>query len=480
MPFRKLILLINFLVFSASCLAETEKLKIKKIVINGNNITKIETVLEHIAIKKNQEYSLEKLIKNIQTSEENLSNLQIFNDVEISFWYTQEDEIQIEIFLTERWYLWPYPIFEISDRNFNSWYRDFKKSNYEDWSKINYGIMLDWQNFRGANELIKLKFRKGYKEHYNITYVSKLLGKHKSFFFESEIDFFRRKKTDYLISNNQLQYFDNYNDFTSTDLIAELKLINKKEFRISNSIFLKYHKCVVDNEINLLNTMYLNSSNKNNIGSYFKLSYSFKNEQRDNIEYPLNGSLAEITLSKNFGIESNINNSEINLKLELHKNIFEKLFLGSSLKSVISSNKKNTYFYSLPFGFNDYIRSYEHYVISGNEFIISKNIFKYQIFEKTKAEIPIFNKSQFKKSHYSIYISLFCDVGYVRESEHRALEQRNNLSNSTLIGKGLSFDFITYYDKILRIEFSINKLGEKGIFLHFSNPFGDTIVKRKK
>ena len=82
----------------------------------------------------------------------------------------------------------------------------------------------------------------------------------------------------------------------------------------------------------MLNRMYLNSSNKNNIGSYFKLSYSFKNEQRDNIEYPLDGSLAEITLSKNFGIESNINNSEINLKLELHKNIYDKLFIGSSLK----------------------------------------------------------------------------------------------------------------------------------------------------
>ena len=113
----------------------------------------------------------------------------------------------------------------------------------------------------------------------------------------------------------------------------------------------------------MLNRMYLNSSNKNNIGSYFKLSYSFKNEQRDNIEYPLDGFLAEITLSKNFGIESNINNSEINLKLELHKNIYDKLFFGSSLKTKISSNNNNPYFYSLPIGFNDYIRSYEHYVI---------------------------------------------------------------------------------------------------------------------
>tara|TARA_Y100001935_G_scaffold211709_1_gene182044 strand:+ start:18 stop:698 length:681 start_codon:yes stop_codon:yes gene_type:complete len=226
--------------------------------------------------------------------------------------------------------------------------------------------------------------------------------------------------------------------------------------------------------------MYLNSSNKNNIGSYFKLSYSFKNEQRDNIEYPLDGFLAEITLSKNFGIESNINNSEINLKLELHKNIYDKLFFGSSLKTKISSNNNNPYFYSLPIGFNDYIRSYEHYVISGKEYLISKNIFKYQIFEKTKAEIPFFNKTQFKKSHYSMYVSLFCDVGYVMESERLAFEQRNNLSNSILIGRGLSLDFITYYDKILRIEFSVNKLGEKGIFLHFSNPFGDTKVKRKK
>ena len=79
-----------------------------------------------------------------------------------------------------------------------------------------------------------------------------------------------------------------------------------------------------------------------------------------------------------------------------------------------------------------------------------------------------------------MYISLFFDVGYVWESESLALEQSNNLSNSTLIGRGFSLDFITYYDKILRIEFSVNKLGEKGIFLHFSNPFGDTKVKRKK
>jgi hypothetical protein len=46
-----------------------------------------------------------------------------------------------------------------------------------------------------------------------------------------------------------------------------------------------------------------------------------------------------------------------------------------------------------------------------------------------------------------------------------------------LWGRGFSIDYVTYYDKMLRIEFSVNELGEKGVFLHFSNPFGETNKK---
>ena len=76
---------------------------------------------------------------------------------------------------------------------------------------------------------------------------------------------------------------------------------------------------------------------------------------------------------------------------------------------------------------------------------------------------------QFNKSHYSLYLGLFSDLGYVKDQQ---TNESNNLANSILIGNGISLDYITYYDKLLRIEFSINHLGEKGVFLHFSNPFG--------
>jgi hypothetical protein len=75
---------------------------------------------------------------------------------------------------------------------------------------------------------------------------------------------------------------------------------------------------------------------------------------------------------------------------------------------------------------------------------------------------------QFNKAHYSVYLGIFSDIGYVIDKQNQAI---NSLSNTLLWSKGIALDYVTYYDKLLRIEFSINQLGEKGVFLHFSNPF---------
>ena len=75
---------------------------------------------------------------------------------------------------------------------------------------------------------------------------------------------------------------------------------------------------------------------------------------------------------------------------------------------------------------------------------------------------------QFKTSHYSLYLGIFSDTGYIINKQS---SEKNNLSNSLLWGNGISLDYVTYYDKLVRIEFSANHLGEKGVFLHFSNPF---------
>ena len=110
-------------------------------------------------------------------------------------------------------------------------------------------------------------------------------------------------------------------------------------------------------------------------------------------------------------------------------------------------------------------------MIDGEDFYLSKSALKYAIVKNKKYDIPYIKMKQFKKSHFSIYATLFSDIGYTKIDTDF---NNDSLSNSVLWGKGLSIDYVTYYDKLLRIEFSINGLGEKGVFLHFSNPFGET------
>mgnify|MGYP006139606093 FL=1 len=119
-------------------------------------------------------------------------------------------------------------------------------------------------------------------------------------------------------------------------------------------------------------------------------------------------------------------------------------------------------------GYDDYVRGYEYYVVDGQSYWLSKTAAKYALIEKTTFDIPYVKMKQFNKSHYSLYLGVFSDLGYVIDNQN---QEQNSINNSILWGKGIALDYVTYYDKLLRIEYSINALGEKGVFLHFSSPF---------
>jgi hypothetical protein len=47
---------------------------------------------------------------------------------------------------------------------------------------------------------------------------------------------------------------------------------------------------------------------------------------------------------------------------------------------------------------------------------------------------------------------------------------KNSLADELQFGYGIGLDFVTYYDIVLRSEYSFNKFGEHGFFLHFVAP----------
>ena len=443
-----------------------DMINISNITIIGNEITKEDIILREIVFTKNNLLSLKDLEKNIKESTQNLINLKLFNFVDIKY-NIEGKQAEVIINLTERWYFWPYPIIEISERNFNSWWTEFKSTNYSDFSRLNYGIFLNWENFRGRNELIQLKIRKGFKEHYLFSYQIPYFNKNKTIGLNTNIHVFRRKKSFYKTKDNVLVYYTRDNLFTTKDYQYNTEIIYRKGMRRTHNLRFHYFLSNVDTAIINRNPNYL--SNNSNSGSYSKLTYQFTDENRDYIEYPLEGYYLNFEAAKYIQGTSPVSHFEIIGKAEKHINIKNRIFLGSALKGKWSSDGYQPYFAQNGLGFDDYVRGYEYYVIDGQDFWLTKTALKYALIRKTTFNIPYLKMNQFNKSHYSLYIGIFSDLGYVIDKQNN---QENNLSNSLLYSNGINIDYVTYYDKLLRIEFSINHLGEKGVFLHFSNPFG--------
>ncbi len=47
----------------------------------------------------------------------------------------------------------------------------------------------------------------------------------------------------------------------------------------------------------------------------------------------------------------------------------------------------------------------------------------------------------------------------------------NSLTNRMLYTGGFGMDVVTFYDIILRFDYSFNQMGQKGLFFHVKNDF---------
>jgi len=438
------------------------QITVNTIVLSGNTKTQNDIIIRELSFEKNVKYTIVDLDKRIEESKKNLINLKLFNFVTIN---KNKDSTEITIEVIEKWYIWPYPVFEISERNFNTWWEEFSANNYSDFSRLNYGVFFNWENFRGRNELLKLKIRKGFKEHYLLAYEVPYFNKNKTIGINTNLQLFRRKKTHFSTEENKLNYLES-DTFNSIDYDLNTEITYRKNLHQTHKLKFTYLHTTINDSIATLNPNYLgNNLSKTSI---YSLEYIFEYENRDYINYPLNGFALNFAAKKHLFATANVKHFEFATKVEKYIEPYTRFYIGSSFKAKYSTEGNQPYFIQKALGYIDYVRGYEYYVVDGQSYWLSKTAVKYALIKKTTFDIPYVKMKQFNKSHYSLYMGIFSDLGYVVNNQN---QEHNSINNSTLWGKGIALDYVTYYDKLLRIEYSINALGEKGVFLHFSSPF---------
>jgi hypothetical protein len=465
----KCILLFAALLLSGSSIGQTSTTSsdsLPKIITNihlvGNRVTKERIILRELTFKSGDTIPAGQLEAMLVQSQKNLFNTSLFNKVTIQ--KLPIDEVYTELLITcvERWYTWPIPIFELAETNFNTWWltRDF--------SRTNYGFVVYRQNFRGRNEETGFKVQLGYSKEFAFLYKAPYVNKKQNLGLGLYTGYIQRNELVTATENNKRIFYTGTDGNIRDEFIAKVHATYRKKIFDSHTLELRYTAAKMDSEIAEVATDYfLKGSNRM---KYMGLVYTFRNDHRDNKPYPLNGHYFQLDLVQNgLGIANrdglNVFYPILQYKQFLH--LGKKFYWAGGIRAKWTPSKENPYYLQEGLGYNNFVRGYEYYVIDGQHYGMIRSNFKYQLVSPRFRTLKKMKNTRFNTFHYAFYLNAFTDLGYVKDDLYAA---NNALANSTLFGTGLGIDFVTYYDKVLRVEYSFNKMGESGIFIHFVQP----------
>ncbi len=158
-------------------------------------------------------------------------------------------------------------------------------------------------------------------------------------------------------------------------------------------------------------------------------------------------------------------NFSIKLKYKQYGKFTNRWYYGFNMGGIANTVKNKPFIIDSDLGFKEFLNGYEYNVIDGTSFAYSKQKVLFELIPTKTFHINFININQFSKIHYALYLKAFVDAGYVHKENPNFT---NTLSNTFLHSYGIGLDLITYYDKVLSVNYSVNKLGVNGFYVHLN------------
>ncbi len=438
---------------------EDRILHVDRVIIIGNKVTRNRIIERELSLKPGDTIRASALPGSLQWDKNKLYNLRLFNTVNVRTLELPNDHMDILVEVTERWYIFPVPIFELSDRNFNEWWNNYN----HDFNRINYGIRLYKNNFRGRNESLRFTAQFGYVRKFDLQYRIPNLDRKQKQGLTFNFDYGTPRNLAYKTVDHKLVYLES-KEIVRTSFGAGIGYSYRKSFFETHSLSFNYREAQVVDTVLQLNPIYYNNSKTTQ--KYFAMSYSFNSEHRDVVLYPLKGYQFTFWASK-AGLfpTDDVNQLELNATYAKHWPLGNQFFLSNFTSAYWSNPQNQPYNIFNAMGYrNQLVRGFENYVVEGPEFALNKTTIKKKIFGKawTLNGMPI---EQFSYLPLAIYVKAFADFGYVKNYPYYDEKGLNQAySNKLLIGTGGGIDFVTTYDLVLRIEYTFTQQKPEGAF----------------
>ncbi len=461
-------LMVLFILFSLTAFSQHDTITrgdslivVGKISWSGNKITKNHIISRELEFKEGDTLSYSEFIKKKKKSQENLLNRSLFNFATFTTSDTA-NRTDVHIDFVERWYVWPIPILDFADRNINVWWQT------KDFSRINYGIDLRVENFRGRMETLHIILQNGYDKafvgRWSIPYIDKKQKLGMSF----AAGLVYSRETSYNIIDNHLLYQKFEDDFARKFYYFNLGLSYRVKYNSFHSVQLSYNDLWLNDSLLILNPDLTYGENE---FAYFTLSYTYKLDHRDYKPYPLNGYYFDLKFVQlGFGVlTKDMSISSMEFNFDQYFNIYKRLYFAYRLSAIYTNdNNFQPYFVTRGLGTGGFdMRGYELVVVNGQKLGLFKSNIKFEVIPMKVRRIKWIKTEKFGKLFYALYTNVFFDMGYASDLQ---TWQNNELGNQLLWTLGAGVDIISFYDIVVRLEYSINKQSQTGFYLGLVAP----------
>ena len=458
---RLMTILLMLLSVAALAQQQDDCFVVSKINVTGNKTTKLSTVNRELLFHEGDTICSDEVIKE---SRENLLNCTLFNFVDF-YWEDNADGTKtLTINVLERWYLWPIPYLAYADRNLRSWYEA------DNIARLSYGFDLVYYNLWGLKHELDLTIIGGYNQNYGLSYDIPYLTKRQRLGIKTSVGFTRNREVAYITEDDKVKYFKGEDEYAHESFYASVMPYYRFGCRNKAFLQLNYNNRLFNDSLPMLNADFSNP--KGTRFQYLTLTAIFKNDYRDDHNYPLDGHYFEVEMTKiGLGLfEYSPDLFYTKVTADWYTPISGRFYWASNITTKVSDSKTAPYFLSQGFGYNnDYVRAFDLYVIDALNYAICKNNLKFEILKPMTKHLPYIKNERFGKIHLALYLNVFFDFAYTWDV---VIPQgfETKIANKWIYGTGFGIDFVTYYDKVLRLEYGFNGLGESGFFVHLVAP----------
>ena len=452
--------------------ADTSKalVTIGDVTITGYKKTKSYIIQREIPFVKGDYMSRSELRNKLVLCKQQLMNTSLFVDVDVSE-HQVADVVFVNIAIKERWYLFPLPYFKIVDRNFNEWWVQNKRSL----QRVNFGLKFMQNNVSGRNDKLNIWIFGGYTKQVSLRYENPFIDKNLKHGLNIGFAYSNNHEVNYVTDSNKQRFLKDPNQFLTRTTSVDVGYSYRPGIKTRHNFRVAYSDLQLEDTVIMRNPKFFPVGQ--NRARFADISYTVQHYDVDYIPYPLKGFQGEATLHKRLGAGTNLwlmkASGSYSFKMA-PKTYMQFQAVGSLILPF-----RQSYFASRMFGGSDYyMRGLEYYVterVAGGIFraTAKKEVLSFNVHNpiggKTHNQIPfrIFVKGygDVGYSHLPHSERFYIDAGLVRKPVY------SFLNNKLLRTGGIGIDIITFYDVVLKFEYSFNQFGSSGLFFHTRSDF---------